>query len=122
MRTAKRTPYTPDFEDVVVAKKHQLEPIKIQRSVDQQGATYALDPSSVERLKRESPEGLHVVPRLFIAHETAADYNQIRADLKAQIAHILTGLSEDNLGSLAPIVFVDPVSEKQLASWSPARP
>lgn len=103
------------------AKKPQPEPLKILRSQDQQGATYALDHGSAKYLRDEYGGAIHLVPRLFIAHETASDYNQIRDDLKAQIAQILTGLSTDALEDLAPIFFIDPVTEKKITSWRPDR-
>jgi hypothetical protein len=56
---------------------------------------------------------------LASSSRTRPDYNQIRDDLKAQIAQILTGLSTDALEDLAPIFFIDPVTEKKITSWRP---
>lgn len=105
-----------------VAKKNQREPLIIHRSVDRQGATYALERRSKDRLREMFGPALHLAPRLFIAHETEADFAEIRGQIQPQIAAILTGLAEDRLSEVAPILFVDPVTEKELVSWSPGHP
>lgn len=104
------------------ARKKQPGGIKILRSVDRQGATYALDLDSVDRLREDYGKKLHIAPRIFIAHETASDYAEIRGALQPQIAAILTGLSEGEIEDLGLITFVDAVTEKPLASWRPDQP
>lgn len=95
------------------------EPLIIHRSVDREGATYALDRRSRERLRKVFGDAVHLAPRVFIAHETNADFTTIHGSIQRQVAAILTGLGDERLAEVAPIVFVDPVSEKQLGSWSP---
>jgi len=104
-----------------VAKKAEPAPLIIHRSADREGATYALERHSRDRVREAFGKELHLSPRVFIAHETAADFENIRGALMPQIALILTGLAEDRLSQLGEIVFVDPVTEKELDSWRPGR-
>lgn len=104
------------------ARKTEPDPLIIHRSADREGATYALDRRSRDRLRKELGDEAHFAPRVFIAHETEADYKQIRGAIMPQIALILTGLPERRLSELGAIVFIDPVTEEKLDSWRPARP
>lgn len=90
-------------------------PIVIYRTVNRDGQTFALAPSSRNRLREHfGHDVLHLHPRVFIAHETADDYNSMYGDLAKQVVQFLTGLSLDRLQSLGKPVFRDPVTEEDV--------
>ena len=89
-------------------------PIIVLRSINREGETYALEPRSLERLRRELGGRLRSHPRIFIAHETAADFEHVHGAIVPQIIQLLTGLSEDELNQLGGVSFQDPVTEKEL--------
>ncbi|MFY0542014.1 hypothetical protein [Nannocystis pusilla] len=90
------------------------EPIIIYRSSNRDGATFALDPGSLARLRSEFGEALHPRSRVFIAHETRDDDEQVQASIAGQIVMLLTGLPEQRLEKLGKVVFRDPVSDRDL--------
>ncbi len=91
------------------------QPLVVYRSADREGATYALEPLSLERL-RKSPlgESLHVRSRVFIAHETRAEYDEVHSNITNQILQLLTGLAESRLNTLGPVVFRDAATDQDL--------
>ena len=90
-------------------------PIVVYRSVNRDGQTFALAPSSRKRLREHFGEDhLHLHPRVFIAHETADDYDSMYGDLAKQVVQLLTGLSPDRLQSLGGVIFRDPVTEDEV--------
>lgn len=90
------------------------DPIVVFRSVNRDGETYALEPRSLDRLRKEFGSAVHARPRVFIAHETRADYEHIRGAVAQQIIQLLTGLSEERLRLLGGVIFRDPVTEQDL--------
>ncbi|WAS98813.1 hypothetical protein [Nannocystis punicea] len=90
------------------------EPIVILRSSNREGATFALEPGSLARLRKAFGEALHPRSRVFIAHETRDDYERVQAAIAEQIVMLLTGLPEKRLQTLGRVVFRDPVSEMDL--------
>lgn len=90
------------------------EPIIIYRSVNRDGATFTVEPRSLERLRAAFGPAVRARDRIFVAHETRADYGEVQGNIASQIVMLLTGLSEDRLRSLGGVVFRDPVSEKDL--------
>jgi hypothetical protein len=56
----------------------ELEPIVIYRSVNRDGQTFGLDPLSRRRVREHFGDQVHLHPRVFIAHETAADHEAVR--------------------------------------------
>lgn len=89
--------------------------IVIYRTANRDGETFALEPRSLTHLRREFGERLHLSPRVFVAHETRADYEHVHGRIVPQIVLLLTGLSEDELRSHGRVIFVDPVTEQELA-------
>jgi len=90
---------------------HPAEPIVIYRTVNREGATFSLKPSSRERLQERYGSAVHFRSRIFIAHETRADYEAVHSALTGQIVALLTGLSEEQLQELGGVTFRDPVTE-----------
>lgn len=90
------------------------DPIVIYRSVNRDGATYALEPRSLERLRKAFGHAVHVRPRVFVAHETLADHEHVSAAVAPQIVMLLTGLSEQRLESIGGVIFRDPVTDRDL--------
>jgi biopolymer transport protein ExbD len=91
-----------------------VEPIVIYRSVTRDGATFALEPRSLDRLREAFGAAVHARDRIFIAHETRADYEQVQGAIAPQIVALLTGLGEERLQSIGGVVFRDPVTERDL--------
>jgi len=96
------------------AARELQAPLVILRGVDRDGATYALEPRSLERLRRELGSAVHVRPRVFIAHETKADYEHVQGTIAPQIIQLLTGLTEERLIPLGGVTFRDAVTEQDL--------
>ena len=92
----------------------EVEPIIIYRSVNRDGATFALEPLSLDRVRAAFGAAVRARDRIFITHETRADYDQVQGSIASQIVTLLTGLDEDRLRSLGGVVFRDPVSEQDL--------
>ena len=90
------------------------EPIVIHRSVNRDGETFALEPRSLDRLSRNFGGAVRPHPRVFIAHETRADYEHVHDDIARQVIVILTGLQEERLSGLGGVIFQDPVTEQEL--------
>lgn len=88
-----------------------MDSIVIYRSVNRDGATFALKPSSRELLQARLGDAVHIRSRIFIAHETQADYNSVHGNLAPQIVQLLTGLSVERLREFGDLEFRDPVTE-----------
>jgi len=89
-------------------------PIVILRSVNRDGETFALEPRSLIRLRQELGAEVHSRPRVFIAHETKADYQHVHGDIAEQVIRLLTGIAEESLSKLGGVTFRDPVTEQDL--------
>lgn len=100
------------------ALDYSTEPLVIHRSVNRDGQTFSLDPATRRRLQEQFGEQVRVHPRLFIAHETKADYDSVRIDLVDQVAQLLTGLSIARLSELGVVELRDAVTEHEV----PTRP
>jgi hypothetical protein len=90
------------------------DPIIVFRSVNRDGETYALDPRSLDRLRKELGPAAHARPRVFIAHETRADYEHIQGPIAEPIIQLLTGVTEERLRPLGGVIFRDPATEQDL--------
>ncbi len=89
-------------------------PIVIYRSVNRDGATFALHPRSLDRLRAKFGQAVRAHPRVFIAHETRDDYERLNASIVPQIVSLLTGLTEERLQPLGGITFRDPATDQDL--------
>lgn len=89
-------------------------PIVILRSVNRDGETYSLEPRSLDLLRATFGEAVHPRPRLFLAHETRADYEHIHGATAPQVVMLLTGLAEEKLKRVGGVVFRDSVTERDL--------
>jgi hypothetical protein len=90
--------------------------VTILRSTDRDGATYALAHDARASVRNAFP-GVHLPPRVFIAHETHDDYQRIHGSMRSQIVQLLTGVDEERLvDQLGPVRFCDPVTEQEIAS------
>lgn len=90
------------------------DPIIIYRSVNRDGQTFSLDPLSRNRLRESFGDAVHMRPRVFIAHESKADYEQLNADLVGQVIQLLVGVSEARLEELGGVSLRDPVTDQEL--------
>lgn len=90
------------------------EPIVVYRSVNRDGQTFGLEPLSRQRVRDRFGDGVHLHPRVFIAHETAADYESVRGDLAALVIQLLTGVQADRLSELGGVSFRDPATDDEL--------
>jgi hypothetical protein len=89
-------------------------PLVVFRSVDRAGETFALEPRSLERLRKELGSAVHARPRIFIAHAPRADYDHVHIAVAQQIIQLLTGVTEEALRPLGGVTFRDPVTERDL--------
>jgi hypothetical protein len=94
------------------------DPIVIYRSADREGATFALKPSSRERLHERFGSAVHIRSRVFIAHETRADYEAVHSNLASQVVQLLTGLSEERLQEFGGVAFRDPETEADIPRFA----
>lgn len=78
------------------------------------GSTFALEPSSRAHLEREFGEIAHFRSRIFIAHETQADYETVHGAIVPQIVQLLTGLSLDRLEAHGGVAFHDPATDREI--------
>jgi hypothetical protein len=90
------------------------EPLVVYRSVDRDGATYALSRRTREKVGSAFGGAVHMPPRVFIAHATDEDYRAIHGSVRHQVVQLLTGLPEERLATLGEVRFVDPVTEQDL--------
>lgn len=91
-----------------------IRPIVIYRSVNRDGQTFGLEPDSFRRIRDQFGADVHVRPRVFIAHETISNYEDLRADLAAQVIQLLTGVAEERLGAVGGVIFRDPATDEDL--------
>ncbi len=89
----------------------QQEPIIILAGVQRNGTTYQLDPLSKLRLEAALP-GAKPAPRIFVGHETQADFETLHGPMWPQIASLLTGVSVDRLETLGGVIIRVPSSGK----------
>jgi hypothetical protein len=97
-----------------LAAPAEPDPIIIYRSVDRDGETYALEPRSLQRLREAFGPAVHSRARIFLTHETRADYEHVQGNVAPQIVMLLTGLSEDRMKHLCGVMFRDPVTDRDL--------
>jgi len=64
-------------------------------------------------LRKQWPE-LHPLPRVFIAFDTASDFEQFRGALYDQVAQLLTQLSESELRQLGGFEVIDPITRSKI--------
>lgn len=98
------------------------EPLIVHRSVDGDGATYALDLRTRRRLKEHFGDAAHLPPRIYIAHETPEDSRRIHASIRERLVLLLTGLTEDALATLGEVQFRDAVTGEPLDAQSTRAP
>lgn len=65
---------------------------------------------------------VHGSPRVFVAHETKADFEQVHGHVATQIIQLLTGVTEKRLQRLGGVRFLDPVTEQELPREDAPRP
>jgi hypothetical protein len=90
------------------------EPIVIHRSVNRDGQTFGLEPLSRQRVRDRFGDQVHLHPRVFIAHDSAADYESVRGDLAALVIQLLTGVHPERLDELGGVSFRDPATDDEL--------
>lgn len=95
------------------------EPIVIHRSVNRDGQTFALAPLSRDQIREQFGDQVHLHPRVFIAHETKADYESVREDLVTLIVQLLTGVQPDRQHELGEVSIQDPVTDREVRLRQP---
>jgi biopolymer transport protein ExbD len=99
----------------MIASVAPRQPIVIYRSVNRDGETYALEPRSLSRIRTALGSAVHAHPRVFIAHETKADYERVHGAVVKQVIELLTGVSEERLRStVGDVIFRDGATERDL--------
>jgi len=108
---ARRSPHTGCMPAQVAQKPS--EPLIIYRSVNGNGETYALEARSLQRIREKLGSG-HVRARVFLSHETGADFEHIHGHIVPQIVMLLTGVPEERLRPLGRVTFRDPLTERDV--------
>jgi hypothetical protein len=90
------------------------EPIVIYRSVNRDGQTFGLEPLSRNRVRERFGEQVHLHPRVFIAHESEADYESVRGELATLVVQLLTGVHPERLDELGGVSFRDPATDEEV--------
>lgn len=90
------------------------DPIIIYRTLNRDGQTFAIEPLSLERLRRSLGDEVHVRPVVFVAHESSSDYDQLDGDVVAQVIRLLTGVAEATLAPLGGVSLRDPITDDEL--------
>lgn len=85
--------------------------ITIEISVDTDGYTYQLTPQSRLRIRRAFPD-VEPASRIFVGHDTLADFEDVHGSVKRQVIALLTGVSAERLRGLGAIQFRDPVKAR----------
>lgn len=109
-----RRSHTLAMESTDVSQPAVNRPIVIYRTANRDGETFAIDPLCRERLRERFGDVFRSRQRVFIAHETRADYEHVHGQIVPQIVVLLTGLSEERLNEVGPVIFVDAVTEREL--------
>ena len=91
------------------------EPLVVSCYADREGVTYGLDLATRRRLKQRFGEDVHTARRIFIAHETSPNFEEIHRPVRKQLILLLTGIAEDRLNELGAVEFRDPVTDDALA-------
>jgi hypothetical protein len=90
-----------------------LGPIEILVGRQSDGCTYSLHPTSRKLIRRRF-QSARLVPSLFIAADTRADFEAAQGPVWDQIAMILTGLSKQQMDELGGVRVYDPVNKRVL--------
>lgn len=88
--------------------------VVVYQSGDREGSTFELSSRTRRILEGRFAGAVHFAPRMFVAHETPADFGRLRESLARQIVMVLTGLGEERLAEVGAVEFRDPVSERPL--------
>jgi hypothetical protein len=90
--------------------------LQITQSSQRDGLTFSLNTKSELTLRQLDPK-VRLLPRVFIAFETAGDFQNYRGDLYEQIAQLLTQLSEEELKEkFGGYEVIDPVTGQKYYS------
>ncbi len=96
------------------AAERSSDPLVIYRSVNRDGETFALETRSLQRLQQQLGSLVHARPRVFIAHETKADYEHVQGPIAQLIIQLLTGLAEERLHDLGGVTFQDAATQREV--------
>ncbi|MBL8946814.1 MAG: hypothetical protein JNK45_26830 [Myxococcales bacterium] len=100
--------------DAVTEPSPDGDRVVIYQSGDRDGSTFELSSRARRMLEMRFAGAVHFAPRVFIAHETRADFERLHGSLARQIVMLLTGLTEERLAEVGSVEFRDPVTEKPL--------
>jgi hypothetical protein len=99
------------------------DPIVVYVASSLDGTSFALDPSSQQRIRQAFPDVRVSTRHVFIAHDTHEALTKSLGRFEDQIAFLLTGLSADQLADRFNFVsFRDPRSEREVGRLPAARP
>ncbi len=88
--------------------------LQIDQSTQRDGFTFSLNPRSKKVLNEQEP-AINPLPRIFIAFNTADDFQTERGDLFEHIAQLLTRLSESELiEKFGGYEIIDPITGRSL--------
>src|SRR5262249_39752777 len=85
------------------------------------GGVYQLDLDSEERIRGTFPEA-NIIKDMLVGYDEKGDFERFHRPHWQQFALMLTGLMPEQIGQLGGIRIYDPVAEKVLWEWDPAKP
>jgi hypothetical protein len=95
--------------------------LQINQSTQRDGYTFSLHPRSQLDFKKKEP-AVHPLPRIFIAFDTASDFQNQRGDLYEQVVQLLTQLSDQELREkFGGFEIIEPVTGQRLYPLSNGR-
>jgi hypothetical protein len=98
------------------------DPVVVYVASSLDGTSFALDPSSQQRIRQAFPNVRVSTRHVFIAHDTHEALAESLGQFEDQIAFLLTGVSVDQLADRFSFVsFRDPRSEREVGRLPVAR-
>jgi hypothetical protein len=96
------------------------EAILVQVNLQVNGAFYILEPPSENRI-RDSFSEARTLPSVFFGYDRVEEFPERHAPLWPQAAHLLTGLTDEQIKRLGGITFYNPRT-KEVVWQSPSVP
>jgi hypothetical protein len=100
-------------------RKLAEDAVLITVGIQQDGATYALSPTTEQRIREAYPK-LHRLPAVFLGYHKDSDFDWLHPPRWKEMALLLTGLSEDQIAQLGGVRLYSPEREEVLWEWKPA--
>jgi hypothetical protein len=102
-----------------VRAKSSPEPLLMGVALETAGATFSLDPLSLDRIREQYPEA-RGLPLVCFGYDNKQEFETRHASLWELAATLLTGLSPEQISRLGGVRLYQPVSGKVYWEWRPS--